>query len=76
MREEQVFQQRGIQYCVAVKTSSLVPNRDCDFSVYVATARNVNALARVIAIAVDHGIRQGFMQGHLDVDLASIARRK
>src|SRR5580698_119937 len=28
MREEQVFQQRGIQYCVAVKASSLVPNRD------------------------------------------------
>jgi len=32
----------------------------------------VNAFARVLAVAVDYGIGKGFVDGHLDVDLASV----
>jgi hypothetical protein len=32
----------------------------------------VNAFARVLTVAVDYGIGEGFMEGHLDVDLASV----
>jgi hypothetical protein len=32
----------------------------------------VNASARVLTIAVDYGIGKGFMEGQLDVDLASV----
>jgi hypothetical protein len=60
----------------AVESFSFVANGDCDFSVHVATARDVNSLAGVLTITVDHGIRQGFMQSHLDVTFAPIHASK
>jgi hypothetical protein len=33
-------------------------------------------LAGVLTVAVDHGIRKGFTQGRLNIDLASIRRSK
>ena len=74
--EQPVFCSGGIRDSAGVKPSSLVPNGDQDFSVCVAAALYVNALAGVLTVAVDHGIRKGFPHGHLDVDLASIRRSK
>jgi hypothetical protein len=72
MRKQQVFSKGRVQYSVVIKTSSFVPNLNRDFSVHVATARDVNPFAGVLTATVDHGIRQGFMQSHLDVSLASV----
>src|SRR2546430_17120154 len=55
LREHPVFWTCGIRYCLAVEAVSLVPNCDRDFSVNVAAARDVHALARVLTIAVHHG---------------------
>src|ERR1700693_533919 len=76
MRDQQVFSKGGIRHRAAVESFSLVPNRDCDFSVHVAAARDVNTLARVITITVNHGICQGFTQGHFDVGFTSIRHPK
>src|SRR5580704_3062631 len=76
MREQKIFSKSRIRYRAAIETSSFVPNRDCDFSVHVATARDVNALARVPTVAVHHSIRKGFVQSRLNVDLASIRHSK
>ena len=76
MREEQVFVRGGILHRVAVESFSFVPNRDGDFSIHIATAGDVHSLAGVITVAMDHGIREGFKQGHLDVDFTSIRHSK
>src|SRR6516164_5751026 len=70
------FGSSGIRYCAGVKPCSLVPNGDRDFSVSVAATLYVNALAGVLTVTVDHGIRKGFTYGRLDIDLASILRSK
>jgi hypothetical protein len=72
MREQQVLSKGGIRDCAAVKPSALVPNCDWDFPVHVTAAVDVNALAWVFTVAVDHGIRKSFMQRHLNVSLATI----
>ncbi|HEX8894084.1 MAG TPA: hypothetical protein VF783_12210, partial [Terriglobales bacterium] len=66
----------GVKYSVGVEALSFVPNGDRDFSVRVAPALYANALTRVLAVAMDHGVRKGFTQGCLDIDLASIRRSK
>ncbi len=76
MREQQVFWSRGIRNFLAVEPLSLVPDRDRDFSVHVAAAVDVDALVRVLPVAVDYGIRSGFAESHLDVDLASFRTSK
>src|ERR1700752_3701194 len=39
-------------------------------------ACDVHSLAGVITVAIDHGIGEGFVQGHLDVELGSIDASK
>jgi hypothetical protein len=76
MREQQVFWSRGIRNFLAVEALSLVPDRDRDFSGHVAAAVDVDALVRVLPIAVDYGIRKGFTESGLDVDLTAICASK
>src|SRR5882724_6518770 len=59
-----------------MKSSSLVPDRDRDFSVHVAAAPDINAFVRILTIAVGHSIRKRFMQRHLNVSLAGIRASK
>jgi hypothetical protein len=51
-------------------------DRDRDFSVHVAAAVDLDALVRVLPVAMDYGIRKGFPESHLDVDLAFIRASK
>jgi hypothetical protein len=76
VRKQQVFWSRGICNFLAVEPLSLVPDRDRDLSVYVAAAVDVDTLVRVLPVAVDYGIRKGFTESRLDVDLASICASK
>lgn len=76
VRGHPVFWSRGVRNLLAVKPLSLVPDSDRDFSVHVAAAVDVDALVRVLPGAVNYGIRQGFTQSRLDVDLASISASK
>jgi hypothetical protein len=50
--------------------------RDAKNTQELAAAIDVDALVRVLPVAVDHGIRQGFTKSRLDVDLASIRASK
>ena len=70
------FWSGGVRYSVGVEALSFVPNGNRDISVRVAPALYANALTRVLAVAMDHGVRKGFTQGYLDIDLASIRRSK
>jgi hypothetical protein len=76
MGKQQVFRKGGVQHCTAVESLSFVLNCDCDFSVEVAATRDVNSLAGIVTVAVDHCIRQGLKQGHLDVAFTSIRDSK
>jgi hypothetical protein len=74
--EQPVFCSGGIRDSAGVKPSSLVPNGDQDFSVCVAAALYVHTLAGILTVTVNHGIRKGFTQGDLDIDLAAIRGSK
>lgn len=56
----------------AVESISLVPNRNIDCAVCGAAADDLNMLIRILAVAVDDGIRQGFLQRGLDVAFAAV----
>ena len=56
----------------AVKPLSLVANRDVDRTVRSAAAGDLNLLFRILAVAVDDGIGEGFMQRRLDVKFGSV----
>lgn len=55
-----------------VESVSLVPNRDVDCAVYGAAADDLNMLARVLAIAVDDSVGQGFRERDVDVTFATV----
>jgi hypothetical protein len=55
----------------AAKPFSFVPDHNRDFLIGHAAADHVNMLVRILMIAVNDGICQGFSQGGFDVDFVS-----
>ena len=71
MRGFKLFGGGWVRELSAVKTFSFVPDHNGDFLIGHTPAVDVNVLMGVFMIAVNDCIRQGFSQGHFNVDFAS-----
>ena len=71
MRGLKLFGGGWVRELGAVKTFSFVPDHNGDFLIGHTPAVDVNILMRVFVIPVNDGIRQGFSQGHFNVDFPS-----
>jgi len=56
----EVFKRQGIGNFIGIESVSLIPDRDEHSLAVLAAATDVNQLASVQAIAVEHRVTQGF----------------
>jgi hypothetical protein len=62
----EILNRQGIGYLMRIESSSLIRNDNEDFPAGFATAMNVNRLASLQAIAVEHRVAQCLRQRELD----------
>src|SRR5271169_3022809 len=56
-----------VGYRTNVEAGALIPNRHRDFSVCTAAYSEVNVLARILPIAMDHGIQERLPQSYFNI---------
>jgi hypothetical protein len=62
----EILNRQGIGYLIGIESASLVRNDNEDFPAGFATAMNMNQLASLQAIAMEHRVAQCFPQRELD----------
>src|SRR5215469_3470599 len=62
----------GVRRCMAIKSLSLIPNCDQDFSICSATAPYPDVLARVFSITMNDGIFKCLTQCHFNLDVSPV----
>jgi len=67
----EVFNRQGIRHHLGVESFSLIANNDAHALAVIAAATDVNQLASLQAIAVEHRVAEGFAKREFDVFLHS-----
>jgi hypothetical protein len=67
----EVFERQGIGYLVGIESLSLIPDDDGQSTAADAAATDMNQLAGVQAIAVEHRVSQGFPKREFNALLLS-----
>lgn len=62
----------GVRYRAAIEASTLIPNRHRDFSVCTAAYSDENPLARILPIAMDHGIQQRLPPSYFNIYFGAV----
>ena len=62
----EILHRQGIGYLIRIESSSLIRNDNEDFPAGFATAMNMNQLASLQAIAMEHRVAQCFPQSELE----------
>jgi hypothetical protein len=71
MRRLELLYASWVRKLGAAKSGTFVPDYNGHFLIGHAAAVDVNVLARVFVIAMNHAIRQGFSQGDFNINFVS-----
>jgi hypothetical protein len=72
VRGQSVLWRGRVRNGIAFKSRPFVADGDPDLSIGIASANNMNALARVLVIAMDYGVRNGLSHCRFNFEFASI----
>jgi len=74
--ELDVLRGGGIRGCAVLEPLPFVANGEENFAIEAAAAADLNTLVRILAVSVNHGVRQGLTQRDFNVNFTSVCVSK